>query len=62
MPHRLERISRALLPAPGFCDEELVAVKAFRPSSTGARHSRRKPDEDEEHSKTLAPSPSPMQD
>lgn len=45
-PHRIERI-RALFPAPGFCDEELIFFRAtnLQPPAPDSPH---KPDEDED--------------
>jgi ADP-ribose pyrophosphatase len=46
VPGRIERL-RALFPAPGFCDEELIFFRLsdLRPPAPGSPH---KPDEDED--------------
>jgi len=46
VPHRLERI-RALYPAPGFCDEELIFFRVWDLREPPA-DSPHKPDEDED--------------
>jgi len=49
VPHRLERI-RALYPAPGFCDEELIFFRVWDLREPPA-DSPHKPDEDEDITK-----------